>query len=116
FAGYQMVSLHSQAGNTIAEAFDQYMGIFSFGMSLLSITVALPPSLPTPAPVTAAGNLPHPTQSAPSPTQDLVAVEGWDPDGARVCPSCGRPVSPRRTTHCEHCGFQLVRRQTTGSA
>jgi uncharacterized membrane protein YccC len=32
-AGYTMVSLRSESGNTVAEAFDQAMGIFSFGMA-----------------------------------------------------------------------------------
>ena len=41
-AGYQMVSLHSQAGNSIAELFDQAVGILSFGLALLSVAIAAP--------------------------------------------------------------------------
>lgn len=41
-AGFQMLTLHSQGGNTVAEAFDNYVGIFSFGMAALSIVIATP--------------------------------------------------------------------------
>lgn len=40
-AGFQMVSLHSAAGNTIAELFDQATGIFAFGMAGLAILAAI---------------------------------------------------------------------------
>ena len=36
FAGVQMTSLESEAGNTVAELFDNAMGWFSFGMAALS--------------------------------------------------------------------------------
>lgn len=43
YAGLTMVNLQSQAGNTVAEAFYQAMGYFSFGMAALTLvgTVAL---------------------------------------------------------------------------
>jgi hypothetical protein len=64
FAGYEMVNLHSTAGNTVAEAWDNYFGIFSFAMAFLSIAVALPtPSTPR---VVA----PEPTIVAPAPRID----------------------------------------------
>ena len=34
-AGTQMISLHSEAGNTVAELFDHAMGLFSLGMAAL---------------------------------------------------------------------------------
>jgi hypothetical protein len=46
FAGFQMVTLRSVSGDTVAEAF-YYMGWFSFGMALFAILVALPRRAPS---------------------------------------------------------------------
>ncbi len=40
-AGLNMVALRSQSGNTVAELFDQAMGIFCFGMAGLVLLVGL---------------------------------------------------------------------------
>lgn len=42
FAGLEMISLRSQSGTSVAEAFDNAMGIFSFGMAGLTLIVGLP--------------------------------------------------------------------------
>jgi hypothetical protein len=36
-AGLKMTSLRSESGNTIAELFDQAMGLFSYGMAALTV-------------------------------------------------------------------------------
>lgn len=41
-AGAEMINLESQAGNTVAEAFYNAMGVFAFGMAALSVAVAAP--------------------------------------------------------------------------
>jgi hypothetical protein len=37
-----MTSLESEAGNTVAELFDNAMGVFSYGMAALSIALSMP--------------------------------------------------------------------------
>jgi hypothetical protein len=46
FAGLQMISLHSQGGNSVAEFFYQAMGLFSFGMAFLTAGAAIPANPP----------------------------------------------------------------------
>lgn len=103
-AGAQMTGLESAAGNTVAEAFDNAMGIFSYGMAALSIAVGLPVQS-GPAALALA-----PAHEAPSAPSTAVPVEGWDP-ATRICPSCGRRVADDRLTYCNHCGeaFMAVR-------
>ena len=97
-AGAEMTSLESEAGNTVAEAFDNAMGVFSYGMAALSIALAMPAT-------TAAAQSPVLSRAG---SAGQVPVAGWDPAGERVCPSCGKQVEANRTTHCNHCGHQLV--------
>jgi hypothetical protein len=40
FAGYQMVGLHSVGGNSVAELFDNAVGIMCFGLGALSLAYA----------------------------------------------------------------------------
>ena len=35
-------------------------------------------------------------------------AEGWDPDGARICPHCGKRVAPDRKLRCNNCGEELM--------
>lgn len=46
WAGYEMTTLQSVGGNTVAEAFDHYVGYFSYGMAFLSLAIALPRRAP----------------------------------------------------------------------
>lgn len=40
YAGFQMVTLRSVQGGTVAEAFDNYIGFVAFGLALLSFAYA----------------------------------------------------------------------------
>lgn len=42
YAGLQMVALRSQGGNSVAELFDNAVGIFSFGVALIAFGWSLP--------------------------------------------------------------------------
>ena len=115
FAGYEMVNLKSQSGNTVAELFDNYVGIFSFGMALLSAALAVPSAMsseraPTTHAVRDLETAPDLTRSPEGDSRiaSLSPVAGWNPSGDRICPSCVRRVADNRTTHCNHCGAQLV--------
>ena len=44
FAGYQMLTLQSVSGDSVAEAFYNDMGWFSFAMGALTLVVGLPRS------------------------------------------------------------------------
>lgn len=68
YAGGQMTSLHSQAGNTVAELFDQYMGYFSFGMAILCVAIGLPTRLTMP-----------PTTSIQAPAPGAPSAEPTEP-------------------------------------
>jgi hypothetical protein len=73
-AGLNMVGLESQAGNTVAEAFYNAMGIFSFGMAglvlaagiavdrLIRLTTPPTPSRSTPPELAGWGTGTPPTQ------------------------------------------------------
>lgn len=47
FAGYQMLTLQSVSGDSVAEAFYNDMGWFSFAMGALTLLVGLPRSSPS---------------------------------------------------------------------
>lgn len=42
WAGVSMLSLRSVGGNTVAELFDNYVGIFCLGMAALTLLIAAP--------------------------------------------------------------------------
>lgn len=115
FAGYLMVNLQSQSGNTVAEAFDHAVGVFSFGMAVLSIAVAVPHPgealTRTNMSSSQSVNATERSNNAGAVGEEIVPVEGWDPIGARICPFCGELVGAWRTTHCNHCGKELVERK-----
>ena len=50
-----------------------------------------------------------PVETAVTP-QEFVQVRatGWDPDGARICPHCGKRVAPDRKLRCNNCGEELT--------
>ena len=98
-AGYLMVTIESEAGNTVAEAFYNAVGVLSFGLAALSVAVALPPTVL--AGVSAIAN-----------EGPVSRVTGWYPDGERLCPHCGQKVAADRKTHCNRCGRPLVVRRT----
>ncbi|MEA2518274.1 MAG: hypothetical protein QOF49_354 [Chloroflexota bacterium] len=105
-AGAQMVTLVSETGNTVAEAFYHSMGWFSFGLGALALTVALPAeSLNASAWFVSSE---QPAARRPAGAVGIAAVAGWNPIGARICPSCASPVSLGHNTQCDNCGAQLV--------
>src|SRR6476620_1449472 len=119
-AGWQMVSLQSEAGNTVAEAFDHAVGWFSFGMAALSVAIAIPHAVSvghwSPHTNPSLASLTTSAQASPAGTltdEGYHLVPGWQPAGERICPRCSQKVAPYSTTHCNKCGFQLVTRPPT---
>jgi hypothetical protein len=80
FAGFQMTSLQSQSGNTVAELFDNAMGWFSWGMAAISAAWAL---------------------SAPVAEKDDLR------NGYKRCVECAEPVR-EAATKCPHCATDLI--------
>lgn len=85
WAGLQMTSLHSQSGNSVAEAFDNAMGWFSFGMGALSAAWAL---------------------SGPDRSDDLKP-------GYKRCVECAEPIR-EAATKCPHCTTDLIEAEQGG--
>lgn len=104
FAGYQMIVLESEAGNTVAEAFYNAVGWLSLGLAVLSVAVGIPhPVSDRPTIVAAEHSL-----YGGAAKGGFVPIEGWAPTGSRECPSCSKTVAIGRETHCNHCGTQLL--------
>lgn len=74
-AGLQMVSLRSEAGNTIAELFDNAVGIFSFGMAGLTLLAGIA--------VDRLMTMAKPTDATPA---RLVPPAGWGEAEASATP------------------------------
>jgi NADH pyrophosphatase NudC (nudix superfamily) len=106
-AGSQMTSLKSEAGNSVAEAFDNAMGVFSYGMAALALALGIPATTVGKT----SSNVTGPVAAMPADTAPLrrqaVPVAGWDP-AVRTCPSCGKQVADGRETYCNHCGQPLL--------
>jgi hypothetical protein len=66
YAGSEMMGLRSVSGDSLAEAFYQTMGLFSFGMTALCVTLAVPRSTPASL-IPASASLPA---TPPTPTDE----------------------------------------------
>jgi hypothetical protein len=101
-AGVQMLSLHSQAGNTVAEAFYNAVGLLSLGLAALSVAVAMPQTTATAGPPRVESSLPQSLYASDPPPDSADSgqltrrVAGWDPTGERACPHCRKQVAQNR--------------------
>ena len=84
-AGFEMVSLESQAGNTVAEAFYNQMGLVGIGLALLLLAVFL----------AAERRVEHKPESAKP-------FAG----GPAACPDCRQIISEQAST-CPFCHARL---------
>ena len=84
-AGLNMLGLRSVAGNTVNEAFDQAMGVFSLGMSAFVVFGIL----------------------AVNHLSSLLQPSGHEEEGWKTCVECLEPVR-EMATKCPHCGSDLL--------
>lgn len=87
YAGVRMVSLESQAGNTVAEAFYNRMGLLGIGLALLLLAIFIA------------------LESAREVRESFVGA-------AAQCPSC-RQIISKQAEVCPYCRVRLGARAAT---